>query len=80
MDEDQILNWINHCVAPRLPSKSSGKRTLLILDSYKAHITHAVRDRFNELKFDIAVIPGGMADLLTVMSFQLVLALIIFQE
>lgn len=71
MDEDHMLNWINHCFAPRLPSKSSGKRTLIILDSFQAHITHAVRDRFDELNVDIAVIPGGMADLFIVISWRL---------
>ena len=64
MDEDHMLNWINRCFAPRLPSKSSGKRTLIILDSFQAHITHAVRDSFDELNVDIAVIPGDMAILL----------------
>jgi DDE superfamily endonuclease len=60
MDEEQMLNWINHCLAPLLPNPSSGKRSLLVIDSYKAHTTSAVLDRLLELNVDLAVIPGGM--------------------
>ena len=58
MDEDCMLDWIRHCFAPSLPPISSGKRTLLVLDSHRAHITAACYQLFNELNVDVVVIPG----------------------
>ena len=57
MDEDCMLDWIRHCFAPFLPPTSSGKRTLIVMDSHRAHITAACYQIFNELNVDVVVIP-----------------------
>ena len=58
MDENCMIDWIRHCFAPSLPPLSSAKRTLLVLDSHRAHITAACYQLFNELNVDVVVIPG----------------------
>jgi len=36
-------------------------RSLLVLDSFRGHLTDPVKDRFKEKNTNMAVIPGGLA-------------------
>ena len=41
-------------------NQGNNPRSLLVLDSFSAHKTDAVKQRFREKKTDLAVIPGGL--------------------
>ena len=65
IDEDGMLDWIRHCFSPYLPPISSGKRTLLVLDSHRAHTTAAYYQLFNELNVDVVVVVPGCSSFVT---------------
>ena len=46
-------------------------RSLLILDSFTAHKTFAVKNRFHEKYTDIAIIPGGLTSRLQPLDVSL---------
>ena len=54
MNEEIMLN---EYIAPYFPSTQTPK--LLIMDSFRAHITENTKSAFKHLEVDIAVIPGG---------------------
>ena len=46
--------WTKHA------NRGNNPRSLLVLDSFTAHKTEAVKQRFYEKRTDLAVIPGGL--------------------
>ena len=55
MDEAMMLEWIDLVWEPTM----EGRRALLVLDSFLAHITPAIKKRFKEINTVPVVIPGG---------------------
>ena len=58
MKENEMLNWIENVWAKR--ERFSNPQSLLVLDSFSAHIVDSVKRRFGEKNTNIAVIPGGL--------------------
>jgi hypothetical protein len=53
-----MLYWIENVWEKR--ERFSNPQSLLVLDSFLAHIVDSVKRRFSEKKTDIAVIPRGL--------------------
>ena len=53
MDEQGIREWIRQSL-PR------AERSLLVWDSFRAHLTDSVKDDLKQRNIDVAVIPGGL--------------------
>jgi DDE superfamily endonuclease/Tc5 transposase DNA-binding domain len=58
MNESEMLFWIENVWTKR--ERFSNPNSLLVLDSFSAHIVDSVKRRFNEKHTNIAVIPGGL--------------------
>jgi len=59
MNENEMLYWIENVWIKRA-RRFSNPQSLLVLDSFSAHITDSVKRRFGEKNTNIAVIPGGL--------------------
>ncbi len=59
MNENEMLYWIEN-VWSRCAGRLSNPQSLLVLDSFSAHIVDSVKCRFGEKNTNIAVIPGGL--------------------
>ena len=53
MDETGVKEWIQTC----LPRNPTDERSLLVWDSFRAHLTDAVKEALHRRKIDVAVIP-----------------------
>ena len=60
MDESGVKEWIRQCLL-RTPHN---EQSLLVWDSYRAHLTDEVKEDLNRRKIDVAVIPGGLTPVL----------------
>jgi hypothetical protein len=58
MNESEMLYWIEHVWTKR--QRFSNPQSLLVLDSFSAHIVDSVKKRFSEKNTNIAVISGGL--------------------
>ena len=58
MKEDEMLYWIENVWTRH--ARLSNPQSLLVLDSFSAHIVDSVKRRFIEKNTNIAVIPGGL--------------------
>ncbi|GBC07964.1 hypothetical protein RclHR1_07810006 [Rhizophagus clarus] len=58
MNENEMLYWIENVWAKC--ERFSNSQSLLVLDSFSAHIVDSVKKRFSKKKTNIAVIPGGL--------------------
>ena len=54
------LEWIRTC----LPRNPRDERSLLVWDSFRAHLTESVKADLQRRKIDVAVIPGGLTPVL----------------
>lgn len=63
MTEELVKDWIL-CVWCRRPGGLLRLQSLLVLDSYRGHLTDGVKKQLKEGKSDLAVIPGGMTGML----------------
>lgn len=63
MDESMMKQWIEECWIERPNPSSNPEKSLLILDSARAHLTETSRTAIKEHS-KIAVIPGGLTKLL----------------
>lgn len=59
MASDMVEQWIR-MVWQRRPGALLAKRSLLVLDSYRGHLTDGVKAALSEAGTDVAIIPGGM--------------------
>ena len=57
MNSQIMCDYIRNVLAPCFPAN---ERKLLIMDAAPGHRTDAVKQVCKELRFDIAMIPGGM--------------------
>ena len=55
MDEEMMLEWIDLVWEPA----TEGQRAMLVLDSFSAHITPAVKQKLKSINTVPLVIPGG---------------------
>ncbi|GBB95339.1 hypothetical protein RclHR1_25100001 [Rhizophagus clarus] len=58
MNENEMLYWIENIWTKR--ERISNPQSLLVLDSFSAHIVDSVKRHFGEKNTNIAVIPGGL--------------------
>ena len=58
MNEEEMIYWVENVWVKRAPR--SNPRSLLVLDSFKAHLVDPVKRRFDEKRTNLAVIPGGL--------------------
>ena len=70
MNESEMTWWIENIWTKRA-SRGNNPRSLLVLDSFTAHKTDAVKQRFREKKTDLAVIPGGLTSRLQPLDVSL---------
>ncbi len=59
MNENEMLYWIENVWVKRA-ERFSNPQSLLVLDSFSAHVVDSVKWRFIEKNTNIAVIPGGL--------------------
>jgi transposase-like protein len=59
MNEQEMTYWIEKIWTKRA-ARLSNPRSLLVLDSFSAHIVDSVKNRFMEKNTNIAIIPGGL--------------------
>ena len=60
MDESGVKEWIRQC----LPRTRNHEQSLLVWDSFRAHLTDEVKAALKQRKIDVAVIPGGLTPVL----------------
>ncbi|CAB4401718.1 unnamed protein product [Rhizophagus irregularis] len=58
MNKNEMLYWIENIWTKH--ERVSNPQSLLVLDSFSAHIIDSVKRRFGEKNTNIAVIPGGL--------------------
>ena len=56
MDESGVKEWIHEC----LLRTCNHEQSLLVWDSFRAHLTDDVKAALRQRKIDVAVIPGGL--------------------
>ena len=57
MDEQGVREWIRQ-------SLLRGEHSLLVWDSFQAHLTNSVKGDLNHRNMDVAIIPGGLTPVL----------------
>ena len=67
MTEELVADWLK-VVWGRRPGALLRKRGMLILDSFRGHITEKIRKQISEMNTDLVVIPGGMTSQLQVLD------------
>jgi len=70
MNEKEMFWWIENVWIQRA-RRGNNQRSLLVLDSFTAHKTDAVKRRFREKNTDLAVIPGGLTSRLQPLDVSL---------
>ena len=70
MDEAGLKVWIQKVWSAR-PGGLLRKRSLLIWDSFRAHLVDSVKEALRKTKTDIAVIPGGLTSVLQPLDVSL---------
>lgn len=60
MDEPGVQQWIRQC----LPRNPRNEPSLLVWDSFRAHLTDAVKSDLQRRNINVAVIPGGLTPVL----------------
>ncbi|KAG8196096.1 hypothetical protein JTE90_007834 [Oedothorax gibbosus] len=64
MDEDGVVDWISK-VLDQIPGPALGKKSLLVWDSFRAHLTDKMKEKVKEsLRTSQVVIPGGLTSIL----------------
>lgn len=64
MDESGVKEWIHQC----LPRTRNHGESLLVWDSFRAHLTDEVKAALKQQKIDVAVIPGGLTPVLQLLD------------
>ena len=62
MDEALVKDWLNSVWAK--VGSLAKRKSLLVWDSFRGHISNAVKNKLNYLNTVPAVIPGGMTSIL----------------
>ncbi|CAI7771391.1 unnamed protein product [Closterium sp. NIES-54] len=61
MDANGVIQWLEECVKPFLKPGFGrhARSSMVVLDSYRDHLTEAVKEKFRELNCVPAIIPSG---------------------
>ncbi|CAI7922328.1 unnamed protein product [Closterium sp. NIES-54] len=61
MDTNGVMQWLEECVKPFLKPEFGrhARSSMVVLDSYRGHLTKAVKEKFRELNCVPAIIPSG---------------------
>ncbi|CAI7934352.1 unnamed protein product [Closterium sp. NIES-54] len=61
MDTNGVMRWLDECIKPftRPRFDRQARSTMVVLDSYRRHLTDAVKENFADLDIMPAVIPSG---------------------
>ena len=70
INENEMFWWVENVWTKRA-NRGNNPRSLLVLDSFTAHKTEAVKQRFYEKRTDLAVIPGGLTSRLQPLDVSL---------
>jgi hypothetical protein len=70
MNESEMLWWVENIWSKR-SRRGSNPKSLLVLDSFTAHKTVNVKNRFHEKNTNLAVIPGGLTSRLQPLDVSL---------
>ncbi len=70
MNENEMLYWIENVWVKRA-ERFSNPQSLLVLDSFSAHVVDSVKWRFIEKNTNIAVIPGGLTSRLQLLDVSI---------
>lgn len=63
MTDDLVVDWLN-TVWNRRPGGLLRQRSMLVLDSFRGHLTDKVKSRIREERCDLVTIPGGLTKVL----------------
>lgn len=63
MNDALMSDWIR-TVWNKRPGAMLAKKSLLVLDSFRGHLTQKVKEELRESRTDMAVIPGGLTGML----------------
>jgi hypothetical protein len=67
MTNELMMDWIK-VVWKRRPGTLLNKRGMLVLDSFKGHLTQQVLEEMRKVNTDLVVLPGGMTSQLQVLD------------
>ena len=70
MNESEMLWWVENIWSKR-SRRGSNPKSLLVLDSFTAHKTVNIKNRFHEKNTNLAVIPGGLTSRLQPLDVSL---------
>ncbi|CAI7876443.1 unnamed protein product [Closterium sp. NIES-54] len=61
MDSPGVVRWLEECVKPFLKPRFGryAKSSMLVLDSYRGHLTEEVKEKLREMNCVPAIIPSG---------------------
>ncbi|CAI7831875.1 unnamed protein product [Closterium sp. NIES-54] len=61
MDANGVIRWLEECVKPFLKPGFGrhARSSMVVLDSYRGHLTEGVKEKFRELNCVPAIIPSG---------------------
>ncbi|CAI7922473.1 unnamed protein product [Closterium sp. NIES-53] len=61
MDSPVVVRWLEECVKPFLKPRFGrhAKSSMLVLDSYRGHLTEEVKEKLREMNCVPAIIPSG---------------------
>ena len=62
-NEDVMLHWVEHVLAPYVSTAPAGIIPILFLDSFKVHLLGSVTDAIQNLGVQVEFIPGGCTGL-----------------
>jgi hypothetical protein len=70
MTEELMLEWLK-VVWSRRPGAFLNQLSMLVLDTFKGHLTDSVKDQLRKMKTELVVIPGGMTSVLQPMDVSI---------
>ncbi|KAE8740145.1 hypothetical protein FOCC_FOCC014343 [Frankliniella occidentalis] len=62
-NEDITVDWLK-TVWEKRPGALLNLNNMLVMDSFRGHLTEQVKDKFKRMQTDMVIIPGGMTSLL----------------
>lgn len=67
MTANLMEDWLKN-VWNKRPDAAQQMRAMLVLDSFRGHITNEVKQKIKSLKSDLVIIPGGLTSILQVID------------
>jgi hypothetical protein len=60
MDANLMKSYVDYFNNVRMTRNQSRLPTMMVYDSFRGHLEKSVKQKFNESRIDLAVIPGGL--------------------